>query len=123
MIVNNKVGITLSEGGFRRIAHLGILQYLKETGIPLDAVSGASAGALIGAFTAEGYTPLEVLAFAKEEKFFCMHPGENCDIYLQPDEINRFSTFDTKRIDEIYEFGYKYAQTFEKDFLAIKDNQ
>ena len=45
MIVNNKIGITLSGGGFRGIAHLGVLQCMEELGISFDAISGASAGA------------------------------------------------------------------------------
>ena len=258
MIVNNKTGITLSGGGFRGIAHLGVLQYLKELQIELDAVSGASAGALVGSFIAAGYAPLEIFSFAKKEKFFsysdisarnggifctaifekiirkyiphdsfealkiplyvsvtdltnskplifnqgslsfavkasCCFPlvfqpvlyGEdtylcdggllnnfpveqikatcnnsigvninpinraegklgykeivgriirittssikadassNCDVYMQPDEINRFGTFDINKADEIYQFGYEYAQTFEKELLTIKKN-
>lgn len=70
MKANNTIGITLSGGGFRGVAHLGVMQYLKELGIELDAVSGASAGSLIGAFIAEGYTPIEILQFSKIEKFF-----------------------------------------------------
>lgn len=69
MIVNNKIGITLSGGGFRGIAHLGVLQCMEELGISFDAISGASAGALIGAFIAEGYSPAEIFKFAKTEKF------------------------------------------------------
>lgn len=259
MIVNNKIGITLSGGGFRSVAHLGVLQYLKELEIELDAISGASAGALIGALIAEGYTPLDIFQFSKVEKFFnyldisakngglfntvifekiikkyiphdsfeglkiplyvsvtdltnaqslifnegslsfavkasCCFPlvfqpvhyiddiylcdggllnnfpvdqiratcsrtiginvnpinkfdgklgyreiagriirittsrirtdaKSNCDIYMQPDEINRFSTFDAKKIDELYQFGYEYAQKFKRELLAIKKSK
>jgi len=70
MIVNDKIGIILSGGGVRGVAHLGILQFIKEMGIEPDAVSGASAGALVGAFIAEGYAPKEILRFAQEERFF-----------------------------------------------------
>lgn len=70
MVVNNKVGITLSGGGFRGIAHLGIMQYLQEIDLKISAISGASAGALAGAFLAEGYSPKEILQFCKEESFF-----------------------------------------------------
>lgn len=41
-IVNNKIGITISRGGFRGIAHWGILQYLQELNIQLLPISGAS---------------------------------------------------------------------------------
>lgn len=70
MIAKNKIGITLSGGGFRGVAHLGILQYMQELGIEPEAVSGASAGALVGAFVAAGYLPEEIYHFAKKEQFF-----------------------------------------------------
>ncbi|MFT3747729.1 MAG: patatin-like phospholipase family protein [Agriterribacter sp.] len=256
MILNNKIGITLSGGGFRGIAHLGILKYMFEQGIKPDMISGASVGSLIGAFIAQGYMPDEILQFSKKEKLFtysdfftsrgglfstivfeklikkyiphdsfeklkiplfvsvtdithaesiifaegslsfavkssCCFPlvfqpvfykdntylcdggllnnfpveqlrslcnkviGVNvdpistlegplgykimiariirmttalkavnskhlCDIYLQPDELNNYSTFETKKIDAIFQLGYEYAKGFKKDFLALK---
>jgi NTE family protein len=44
-----KVGVALGGGFARGIAHIGVLQVLKEAGIPIDCVSGTSVGALIGA--------------------------------------------------------------------------
>lgn len=70
MIVNKKLGLTLSGGGFRGLAHLGIIQYLQELEIEISAISGASSGALVGAFIAEGYSPQQVLQFTKDESFF-----------------------------------------------------
>lgn len=43
------VGLVLSGGGARAIAHLGVLQGLDELGIELNMISGVSAGAIIGA--------------------------------------------------------------------------
>lgn len=257
MIVNHKLGITLSGGGFRGVAHLGVLQFLSELDIVPDEISGTSAGALVGALIAEGYSPLEILQFCKDEKFFsysdllsarrsglfntivferivkkyiphdsfeglkmplyvsvtdltnaqplifnqgtlsfaikssCCFPlifqpvkykediylcdggilnnfpveqlrascnkviGVNvnpisrmegnlsykevisriiriatsrlakipeavCDVYVQPDEINRYGTFDSKKIEEIYQLGYHYAQQFKEAFLTLK---
>ena len=45
---------------------------------------------------------------------------KSCDIYLQPDEINRYGTFESKKIQEIYDLGYRYAQEFEEAFLELK---
>lgn len=258
MIVNNKIGITLSGDGFRGIAHLGVLQCMEELGISFDAISGASAGALIGAFIAEGYSPAEIFKFAKTEKFFnytdlfrgnggmfspdiferiitkyiphnsfeqlkvplyvsvtdlsnarslvfnqgclslaikssCCFPmvfvpvnyhndtilcdggilnnfpvehinatcgksvgvdvnsieiarghmgygeimdriiriitskidkeGANyCDVFIQPGELRKFSTFDTKHMDEIYQIGYEHAKKFEDDLLSLRQD-
>lgn len=43
-----RVGLTLSGGAARGIAHVGVLRALEENKIPIDAIAGASAGALIG---------------------------------------------------------------------------
>jgi len=55
------IGIALSGGGARGIAHLGVLKALEENGIHLDIISGTSAGAIIGGFYCAGYTPNEIL--------------------------------------------------------------
>ena len=47
-------GISLSGGGARGIAHLGVLKALSEEGIKPGVISGTSAGAIIGAFVAAG---------------------------------------------------------------------
>ncbi len=45
-----KIGLALGSGGFRGFAHIGVIQVLQENNIPLDYISGASIGALIGAY-------------------------------------------------------------------------
>jgi len=59
------IGLVLSGGGARGIAHLGVLQALEETGLPPDIISGVSAGALIGALYAGGYKPKQLLELVK----------------------------------------------------------
>jgi NTE family protein len=49
-----KIGLALSGGAARGIAHIGVLKALKEAQIPIDMVAGASSGALIGALYASG---------------------------------------------------------------------
>lgn len=66
----NKIGLTLSGGGIRGMAHLGVLEYLLEIGIKPSIISGTSAGSLVGVFYAAGYTPREILEIGKAEKFF-----------------------------------------------------
>jgi len=256
MLMIDKIGVTLSGGGVRGVAHLGVLQYLSEMGIHPDEISGASAGALVGAFIAEGYAPEEILQLSKKEKFFsysdispknsglfstviferiirkyiphdsfeglkrplyvsvtdltnarsiifnegCLSlavkasccfplvfqpvlyndntylcdggilnnfpveqvrnscnkviginvnpvnkhngnlsykdivrriiriatsrisaiPQSTCDIYLEPSELNNYGTFDTNRIDELFQLGYDYASKFESEFTKLK---
>ncbi|WP_199118439.1 patatin-like phospholipase family protein [Pedobacter sp. ASV28] len=54
-----KVGIVLSGGGVRGIAHLGVLKALKKTGIEFSHITGTSAGSIAGAFYAAGVDPEE----------------------------------------------------------------
>lgn len=57
----------LSGGGARGIAHLGVLRAFAEAGITPSAISGTSAGALLGAFIACGLSPQEVDQILREE--------------------------------------------------------
>ncbi|MBW6441901.1 patatin-like phospholipase family protein [Patescibacteria group bacterium] len=43
-----KIGLALSGGGWRGLAHVGVLKVLEENNIPIDYIAGASAGALMG---------------------------------------------------------------------------
>lgn len=65
-----KIGIVLSGGGVKGMAHIGLLQALKENGIEADIISGASAGALVGAFYAGGYGYEDILNFFKSTPLF-----------------------------------------------------
>ena len=52
-----KVGIVLGGGGAKGAAHIGVLKYIEEMGIPVDYVAGTSMGSIIGGLYALGYTP------------------------------------------------------------------
>lgn len=61
-----KTGISLSGGGARGIAHLGILKALDEAGIKISMVSGTSSGAIVGLFYCSGYAPDSIMEIIKE---------------------------------------------------------
>ncbi len=61
-----KIGLALSGGGIRGVAHIGVIKALLENDIEPDAVIGTSAGAIIGALYAAGKTPDEMMEFVKE---------------------------------------------------------
>jgi NTE family protein len=54
------LGIVLSGGGARGFAHIGVLKALNENGIFPEIISGVSAGSIVGAFYADGFTPDEI---------------------------------------------------------------
>ena len=49
------VGLVLAGGGARGLAHLGVIKYIEELGIPVDLVTGTSMGGLVGGLYALGY--------------------------------------------------------------------
>lgn len=57
----------LSGGGARGVAHIGVLRACAEAGIVPSAISATSAGALVGAFIAAGFTPEELERLLREE--------------------------------------------------------
>ncbi|WP_295652365.1 patatin-like phospholipase family protein [uncultured Mucilaginibacter sp.] len=61
-----KIGLALSGGGIRGVAHLGIMQALTDKGITFAHISGTSAGAIAAAFFAQGFTPKETLKIIVE---------------------------------------------------------
>ena len=65
-INNSKIGIALSGGGARGIAHIGVLKALEENGISPHSVAGTSFGAIVGGLYSAGKTPDEMLHIAKE---------------------------------------------------------
>ncbi|OQP50322.1 hypothetical protein A4H97_00295 [Niastella yeongjuensis] len=65
-----KTGIVLSGGGVRGFAHLGLLQALEELQIQPYAISGVSAGAIVGALYAAGHTPHKILDLLKNNSYF-----------------------------------------------------
>lgn len=66
----SKIGIALSGGGIRGVAHLGVLKALNEAGIHPSYVAGTSAGAIAGTLYCYGYTPDEIFELIVQTKFF-----------------------------------------------------
>lgn len=64
------LGIGLSGGGARGIAHIGVLKALDEEGIFPTYISGTSAGSLVGVLYAAGLSPDEMLDIAKNTSLF-----------------------------------------------------
>lgn len=64
-----KIGLVLSGGGARGIAHLGVIKALQEIGIQFDQIAGTSAGAITGALIAQGYSPDESLKIIESSSF------------------------------------------------------
>jgi len=68
-----RVGLALSGGAARGMAHIGVLRALEESAIPIDAIAGASAGALVGGLYAAGLSIAQLEAMAR--RFRWRHMG------------------------------------------------
>lgn len=69
-LTSKKIGLVLSGGGVRGMAHIGVLRALEEQGISAQVVSGSSVGALVGALYANGIAVHDMLSFFKETPLF-----------------------------------------------------
>lgn len=83
-----KIGLVLSGGGIRGIAHLGVLQALTEAGIKFDRISGTSAGSIVGALFAHGIEPAEILKiFMKTHLYKYIRPAFRSKGLMSLDKI------------------------------------
>lgn len=92
MSERKKIGLCLGAGGGRGIAHIGVLQVLEEHNIPIDLISGCSAGALVAAIYAAG-TDLKLL----EQYLVTLLPKDIID----PTIITRGGVLSGSKLEEI----------------------
>lgn len=64
-----KVGLVLSGGGAKGLAHIGALKAIEKSGIRIDYIGGTSMGAIIGALYASGYSPDQLDSIFSETNF------------------------------------------------------
>ena len=62
-----KVGLVLSGGGAKGMAHIGALKVIEKAGIPIDYVVGTSMGSIIGGLYAIGYTPEQMDSMVRKQ--------------------------------------------------------
>ncbi len=100
-----KIGLVLSGGGARGIAHVGVLKELEAARIPIDFVAGTSMGSIIGGLYASGMTPSEL-----ERRILAM----NWDAVLSDrpprEELSLRRKADDLRLSMPIEFGMRDGQ-------------
>ncbi|WP_081210306.1 patatin-like phospholipase family protein [Salegentibacter sediminis] len=99
-----KVGLVLSGGGAKGLAHIGALKVLEEAGVRIDYIGGSSMGAIIGGLYASGYSADELDSIFHETNF---------NILIQDDLPRNAKTFYEKEDSE------KYALTLPFDRFKI----
>jgi NTE family protein len=66
------VGLVLSGGGAKGLAHIGVIKVLEEAGVPVDYVGGTSMGSIIGGLYAIGYSAEEIEAIVIEQDWIAL---------------------------------------------------
>lgn len=64
-----KVGLVLSGGGAKGLAHIGALKVIEESGVKVDYIGGTSMGAIVGALYASGYSAHELDSIFRKTDF------------------------------------------------------
>ena len=105
-----KIGIALSGGGIRGIAHAGVLRALEENRIKIDIIGGTSSGSLIAALYAMEYSPYYIYILFKR------YAKEMVSIDATP-IINTVSSFMTNKKSPIS--GFNSGETIEKAYNEI----
>jgi len=70
-----QVGLVLSGGGAKGLAHIGVIKALEENGIPIDYITGSSIGSIIGGLYACGYTPDQMIEIFQSDEFYIWSKG------------------------------------------------
>src|SRR5256885_206530 len=65
-----KVGVALSGGAARGLAHIGVLKVLEEAGVPVDVITGTSMGSVVGGLYAVGYSAAQLDTIVRTEDWF-----------------------------------------------------
>ncbi len=96
------VGLVLSGGGAKGIAHVGLIKALEEHNIPIDYITGTSMGSIVGALYAMGYTPDEMMEIFTSQEFldwaFGVIPKEELYYFLLPEKTPEIVTFNLGQV-------------------------
>ncbi|MCK5440113.1 MAG: patatin-like phospholipase family protein, partial [Gemmatimonadetes bacterium] len=89
-----KIGLTLSGGGAKGFAHLGVLKVLEEYRVPIDYITGTSMGSIMAGLYASGMTPEEIQVKMGDVDWISLFrdqpPREELD-YRRKEEETRYS--------------------------------
>lgn len=102
---SQEIGLVLSGGGAKGLAHIGVIRALEEHGIPIDYVTGTSMGGIIGALYASGYSPDEMEDIVYTEQFMSWSTGripeEYYYYYKNRHSNSSMISFEFSRIDSV----------------------
>ena len=105
-----KVGLVLSGGGAKGAAHIGVLKYMEEIGIPVSYVTGTSMGSIIGGIYALGYNPDEM-----EE----LISGIDWPLYITGKTERRFLSQRRRQVSDMLLLNIPYGKFTRRDDMQM----
>ena len=108
-----KIGLALSGGGMRGIAHAGVLKALEENDIKIDIIGGTSAGSMVASLYAIGYRPNEIYTVFKDYYRKIIGKGK----------IHLFSGIRYLTDKKTVMNGFKNGETIEETFDLLARNK
>jgi NTE family protein len=102
-LVRPKIGLTLSGGGAKGLAHIGILEAIDSAGLKVDYITGTSMGSIIGGLYAAGYSGDEIERIAR---------GINWDELLSNQSSFRRITMEEKEEYEKYDIELPWVNNW-----------
>lgn len=104
-----KVGLVLSGGGAKGIAHIGVIEVLEKAGIPVDIVVGTSMGSIVGGLYAIGYDGTALDSLVRRQNWS----------YLLSDRLVRDKlSFSEKEMAEKYVLSFSFGKDRDKRMPA-----
>lgn len=88
-----KIGLTLSGGGAKGLAHIGILKAIDSAGLKIDYITGTSMGGIVGALYATGYTGSQIEILTKQIDWDALFSNNISLNVLSMDEKEQYSRF------------------------------
>ena len=106
-----RIGLVLEGGGALGLAHVGVIKWLEENRIPVDAIAGSSMGALVGGTYASGETPDQIAHLIESIKWHEVLRG------VTPYRDLSFRRKEDRRdYPNAFEFGLKKGAQFPSGF-------
>ena len=88
-----KIGLTLSGGGAKGLAHIGILKAIDSAGLKIDYITGTSMGAIVGALYASGYSGNDIERLKNDIDFDVLFSNNVPIKTLSMEEKDQYSRF------------------------------
>lgn len=95
------VALVLAGGGAKGAAHIGVLKYLEEKGIPVDFVAGTSMGGLMGGLYAMGYSAAEIDTIVQSVDW---------NVMMSDDIPMTYYAYKSQRFKETYVIDIPFSQ-------------